>query len=184
MYIPPDPIISLPDSQRTITEEKKLTRQVLGELNTLWEERFNHSFTAKLPRNAPGEKLANKISITEKKKKDRNQKRQIVKQISQHLKENTTMTVLAEAESTSSYRRKRLALCFEKPGQPNKKHKSHSPSDSKLTWDVDAAMSELESFPEDQIINWSAMARKYNIPQKNGGQILKAVAEKRGVDVR
>lgn len=93
------------------------------------------------------------------------------------------MTLLAEAESTSSYRRKRLALCFEKPDQPSKKHKSHSPSDSKLTWDVDAAMSELESFPEDQIINWSAMARKYSIPQKNGGQILKTVAEKRGIDV-
>ena len=44
-------------------------------------------------------------------------------------------------------------------------------------------MLELESFPNDQIINWSAMARKYNIPQKNGGQILKTVAEKRGIDV-
>ena len=76
------------------------------------------------------------------------------------------MTLLVEAESTSSYRRKRLALCFEKPDQPSKKHKSHSPSDSNLTWDVDAAMSELESFPEDKIINWSAMARKYTIPQK------------------
>ena len=44
-------------------------------------------------------------------------------------------------------------------------------------------MSEVESFPEDQIINWSAMARKYNILQENGGQILKTVAEKRGIDV-
>ena len=113
-----------------------------------------------------------------KKKKDRNQKRQIVKQISQHLRENT-MTLLAEAESTSNYRRKRLALCFVKRDQPSKKHKLHS----KLTCDVDAAMSELESFPHDQIINWSAMARKYNIPQTNGGQILKTVAEKRHIDV-
>ena len=38
-----------------------MTRKVLGELNTLWEERFNHNFTSKLPRNAPEEKLANKI---------------------------------------------------------------------------------------------------------------------------
>ena len=44
-------------------------------------------------------------------------------------------------------------------------------------------MSELEYFPDDQIINWSAMARKYNIPQKNAGQILKTVAEKRDIDV-
>ena len=89
-------------------------------------------------------------------------------QISYHLKENTTMTILAEAESLSSYRRKRLALGFEQPDKP-KKHKSHSPSDSNLTWDVDTALSELETYPEDQSINWSSMA---NIPQKNGGQVL------------
>ena len=87
--------------------------------------------------------------------------REIVEQVSKHLKENITMTILAEAESLSSYRRKRLALRFEKPDQPSKKHKSHSPSDSNLTWDVDGAMSELETFPEDQKINWSAMARKF-----------------------
>ena len=105
-----------------------------------------------------------------------------MKQISYHLKENTTMTILAEAESLSSYRRKRLALGFEQPDKP-KKHKSHSPSDSNLTWDVDAALSELETYPEDQSINWSSMARKYNIPQKHGGQVLKEVAKRRGIDV-
>ena len=98
-----------------------MTRKVLGELNTLWEERFNHTFTAKLLRNAPEEDLTYKMSRVEKKEKNRDQKRQIVKQITQHLKENKTMTLLAEAESTSSYRRKRLALCFEKPDQPSKK---------------------------------------------------------------
>ena len=52
---------------------------MLGELSTLWEERFNHSFTAKLPRNAPDEELASKMSRADKKKKDHDQKRQIVK---------------------------------------------------------------------------------------------------------
>lgn len=60
------------------------------------------------------------------------------------------MSILAEAESLSSYRRKRLALYFEKLDQPSKKHKSHSPCDSKLTWDVDTAILELENFPDDQ----------------------------------
>ena len=96
---------------------------------------------------------------------------------------NTTMTVLAEAESLSSYSRKRLALCFEKPGEPSKKRKSHSPSDCNSTWDVDAALLELETFPEDQTINWSKMARKYSIPQNNGGQVLKEVAKRKGIDV-
>ena len=68
-HIPPEPIISLPDSQCTVAEEKKLTRKMLGELSTLWEERFNHSFTAKLPRNAPDEELASKMSRADKKKR-------------------------------------------------------------------------------------------------------------------
>ena len=180
MYIPPEPMISLPDSRSTIAEEKKMTRKVLGELNTLLEERFNHTFTAKLPRNAPEEDLTYKMSRAER--KDRDQKRQIEKQITQHLKENT-MTLLAEAESTSSYRRKRLALCFEKPDQPSKKHKSHSPSIPNLTWDVDTSMLELESYPHDIILDWSEMARKCNITQKNGGQVLTETAKKRGIDV-
>lgn len=78
------------------------------------------------------------------------------------MKENTAMSVLAEAQSLSSYNRKRLALGFEKP--------------------VDSAILELQSFPEDETINWSQMARKYSIPQKNGGQVLKEVAKRRGID--
>jgi hypothetical protein len=60
------------------------------------------------------------------------------------MKENTTMSVLAETQSLSSYNRKRLAMGFEKPSEPSKKHKSHSPSDSSLTWDVDTALLELQ----------------------------------------
>lgn len=160
-----------------------MTRKVLGELNSLWEEQFSHSFTSQLPTNAPEENITKKLSRSEKKKRDRNQKRAIVQQISQHMKENMAMSVLAEAQSLSSYNRKRLALGFEKPSEPSKKHKSHSPSDSSLTWDVDSAILELQSFPEDETINWSKMARKYSIPQKNGGQVLKEVAKRRGIDV-
>jgi len=41
----------------------------------------------------------------------------------------------------------------------------------------------LKTFPEDSIINWSAMARKYEIPQKNGGHILKETAQKHNINV-
>ena len=100
------------------------------------------------------------------------------------MKENTTVTTLAEAKSLSSYNRKGMALCFEKPGEPSKKHKSHSPSDSKLTLEVDAALLELQAFSQGETINWSRMARKYSMPHKNnGGQVLKEVAKRRGIDV-
>ncbi len=44
-------------------------------------------------------------------------------------------------------------------------------------------MDELRSLPDGERVNWSALARKYNIPQKNGGQILKELTESRGIDV-
>lgn len=93
------------------------------------------------------------------------------------------MSVLADAESLSSHNRKRLPRSFETPESAPKRSKSHSPRECSLTWDVDAAMEELENFPEDSIIYWSAMARKYEIPQKNGGQILKETAQKHNIDV-
>ena len=93
------------------------------------------------------------------------------------------MSVLAEGESLSSYNRKRLALSFQDPAPQAKRKKSHSPSEQNLRGDVDGAMDELKTLPEGDRINWSAMARKYHIPQKNGGQILKETAEGRGIDV-
>lgn len=44
-------------------------------------------------------------------------------------------------------------------------------------------MSELRALPDGETVNWSAFARKFNIVQKNGGQIVKEVATKQGIDV-
>ena len=73
------------------------------------------------------------------------------------------MSVLPEGESLSSYNRKRLALPFQPPPQAKWK-KSHPPSEQNLAGDVNGALDEL---PDGERINWSDMARKYNIPQKN-----------------
>ena len=53
------PSVSAPYVVKNTWQEK--------ELNSLWEERFSHSFTSELPRNAPEENLAKKMSRTEKK---------------------------------------------------------------------------------------------------------------------
>ena len=108
-------------------------------------------------------------------------KRKIVTHINDHFSTNTTMSVLAEAESLASYRRKRLALSYENP-TTSQRPKSHSPNEQNMGWDADGAMKELESFPPTQKIDWSAMARRYNIPGKNAGQVLKERAKKHGID--
>jgi len=41
----------------------------------------------------------------------------------------------------------------------------------------------MREWPQDQGVNSSEVARKHNVPGKNGGQIMKTIAEKCGVDV-
>ena len=85
------------------------------------------------------------------------------------------MLVLAEAESLlASYGLKWLALSYEKPKTPLIP-KSHSPNEHNMSWDVEGEVSELENLPP-QKINWSATAKKYNIPGRNAGHILKEMA--------
>ena len=178
------PIVTLPKQHSASRKaEKQLAKKLLTEIDMQWEDQYEHSFTDTLPQNVPDTNLTKKKTKGERKKEERASKRKLVEHINQQQAKNTTMSVLAEAESLSSYNRKRLARSFETTESAPKRPKSHSPSQRNLTWDVHAAMEELENFPEDSIINWSAMARKYEIPQKNGGQILKEIAQKHNIDV-
>ena len=93
------------------------------------------------------------------------------------------MTMLAEAESLGSYRRKRMAMSFETPENPNKRHKSHSPSEKNHDWSHQDALTYLETFPTSQKINWTQAATELNIPGANKGQTLKEFARNRGIDV-
>ena len=165
----------------SLTTESEQARSVLAELNPIWQNRFSHAFTESIPRLLPESNLAQKKTKTELKKDERVRKRKIITHINDHFSTNTTMSVLAEAESLASYRRKRLAFSYEKP-TTSQRPKSHSPNEQNVGWDADGAMKELESFPPTQKINWSAMARRYNIPGKNAGQVLKERAIKHGID--
>ena len=51
-----------------------------------------------------------------------------------------------------------------------------------MTWDIPNAMRELENFPHNEKINWTAMARQHNVPSKNAGQVLKKTAKNHGID--
>ena len=101
--------------------------------------------------------------------------------MNENLAKNATMTTLAEAESQFSYSRKRLAYSFDSPQPPNRP-KTHSHNEQNMDWDVSTAMTTLQNFPKNEKINWSSMARSFNIPQRNGGQVLKEVAQKHGID--
>ena len=155
------------------TTEKSLARNVLAELNPKWESKFSHTFTEALTTVVP--EYAKKGKNTKKKRTKITKAKDC--EINDHFSKNATMSVLAEAESMASYSRKRLALSYERPTTP-KRRKSHSPKEANI---IDGAMEELENFPPNQKINWSSMARMYEIPQKNAGQVLKETAVKHGI---
>lgn len=149
--------------------EHTLGRKVLGELNHLWNERYSRSFQQALPVIAPEANLAPRPSRNEKKLADQRQKR---KQVNKQLGENATMNMLAEGESLSSYNRKRLSMSFKKPDTPNKRRKSHSPNEANnISWNVTAAVESLKDFPENEIVNWSAVAQRRGATRCNGGQV-------------
>lgn len=183
MYIlpQPTPLIILPDEENLgKAKERKLGRKVLQELNSVWEDKFEHPITNVIPKLMPETNLTQKVSKSQRRIQNRKQKRQFVQEVNQHFAQNATMSVLAEAESLASYSRKRLSYSFDTPIPP-KRHKSHSPKEENLGWDVQSAMETLKSFPENKKINWSDRARKFNVPQKNGGQVLKETAQKDGI---
>ena len=66
---------------------------------------------------------------------------------------------------------------------PAKKPKSHSPTLDKHSWSDDRAIALLRAHPSGQKINWSEAARTIEIPNKNGGQVLKEFAKDKGFDV-
>ena len=167
----------------TSQKEKHEVRSVLRDLNSEWTRRHGHSFSSVIPKLAPEENLTKKQTKVEKKKHDRIQKRTTVKKINEHFKEGLALTLLAEAESMQSYTRKRFAMSFTRPEEPNKKAKLHSPSEENQAWSHDEAAALLESHPVDKKINWSDSARKLRIPGTNNGQVLKEFAVKRGFDV-
>ena len=121
MYTTPSTIVvhlpQTPNGGFTKRQEKDISRQVLQDLDNVWQKEFGKKITPSLPKILPEANLATKVTKTERKKINRVKKREIVKEINTHFAKNATLTVLA---SLSSYKRKSLALSFETPPHPKR----------------------------------------------------------------
>ena len=54
IFLPPLPIVQLPETAGSSQkDEKDLARKVLTELNSMWEGKFEHTFSIALPKNVP-----------------------------------------------------------------------------------------------------------------------------------
>jgi hypothetical protein len=71
----------------------------------------------------------------------------------------------------------------------NQKVKQKSRAGGIVTWDTEALKEEVKSYDSERSVNWSELARKYDVkkangePAKNGGQIVKDWLNSEGVDV-
>jgi hypothetical protein len=69
-----------------------------------------------------------------------------------------------------------MSQSFETPEQTRKragssKVRKHSPKFDNVQWDKEGLLDKLKHWPEG-IINWSEIAREFNIPGLNGGQTV------------
>ena len=110
-----------------------------------------------------------------KRRKVRPMQRKFCDSVNEQYASTATITFLHGSQ------RKRLSVFELLPGGGH--HRNHIPSHVNHTWDMDAIVKEMREWPQDQGVNWSEVARKHNLPGKNGGQIMKTIAEKCGVDV-
>ena len=70
-----------------------------------------------------------------------------------------------------------------------KKPKNHTGKLENVSWDKETLIAEVEAYGSDEEVNWSALARRYNVRNmngeiaKNGGQIIKEWLKIKGVNV-
>ena len=121
--------------------EQTTTREILAELEPLYQNTYGHSFTDSLAR-CKGTGLQTRQTATEKKKTKRRIQQECRDHISEQLHKSDALTVLSEAQSLASYQRQRISQSFESPQQTHQRaqtkiinDKKHSPDIDTVEWD-------------------------------------------------
>lgn len=169
--------------------EQSTTRQILAELQPIYQEAYGHSFTESLAK-CKGTFIQKKPTEAERKKLKRKIQRECKAHIEKQLQENDALSVLSEAQSLASYKRSRLVQSFESPQQTQQraestktKNEKHSPNFETISWDKEGVLSKLRNWIPGQPINWTAIGREFNVPGRNKGQVVKEFAMENNINV-
>ncbi len=108
--------------QENSTSALNATRQVVSELENVYQNHYDMSFTDSLTK-MPGSGIQTKPTSSEKKTKKRKLQRDCRDHISSQMQKTDTLTVLAEGQSIASYKRMRLSQSFSTPTKAKKKQK-------------------------------------------------------------
>ena len=139
-----DPLANLMSfSDDNSTSRKVLTRNILSDLNSSYQERFSCSFSeSAIEFCGRSENIEKKRSRVEKQREKRKIQRSITSHVNTQLRDTAAMSFLSEKESMNSYQRKRLFQSFEKPDEPRAK-RSHIPQSGTVDFDVEKLLQEI-----------------------------------------
>ena len=160
--------------------EPELTRNILSELQPVYERTFGISFTTALSG------LQQRQTEVERRKNKRRVQQQCRDQIYQQMRATDALDVLSEGLSLKSYKRLRMSQGFETPEAKLTRSisvRKHSPKFEMVSWDKENVIEDLRQWPVGKIINWSEFARKHGTAGKNAGQVAKEFARESGIDV-
>jgi hypothetical protein len=156
----------------------------MQELNASYQSTYHHSFTdSAIKYCGKSDGIAARKPAAEQKKARRRVQRTLRDAVNKQFATNAGMSFLAENESYSGYQRKRISQSFEYTSSKPSTSKRHVPSEAKLSQYRDIVLQSLHEWPQEVPVNWSELARQCNIPNKNKGQIAKAIASESGIDM-
>lgn len=135
--------------------EQTSTKEILSELDTLYQAAYGCSFTQSLVKcKAAG--IQKKPTTAEKKTAKRKLQRECRDQITKQLHKSDAIMVLAEGHSLASYQWQRIAQSFESPQSTRERHKNaqkkHSPTFHNMQFDKEN-LTTLKNWPQGDIIN-------------------------------
>ena len=162
-----------PIANKSLAQE--VTRKALSTINLAFEQALGMPFSQVIAEYCPEEKLIKKPTDTERTQQQRKVMGRCTKHHENQMGERKTLNALAENQSLSNYKRMRMSQSFETPEAKRQRYakstlmaKKHSPDFSKESWDTERLQTTLANWPENEIINWSRVAREHGITAKNG----------------
>ena len=182
-YFNPVPLVTINNDKLKELGEGSSTRQALSDISQSFTEAFNTPFVNALVKHGK-QGLKFKSSATERKQKLRKIYRKVRDKENDAKKKTAAIAVLTETNSMRSYNRKRKLQCFETPPAKRSRQKSHSPDFSKVTWNKEAVIEDLTTYPSaPPPINWQKFAQEHGVPGRNRGQVVKELAKQSGIDI-
>ena len=173
------PTQSLGDNVRSLIQQNATvdapstttTRQILAELQPTYQQAYGLTFTESLATSS-GSGVQLKPTDAQRKKLKRKIQRECRDHINEQLHKTDALTILSKGQSLESHKRMRMSQSFETPQEKydrakhsdNTSSHKHSPNFENVHWNKEGLLEKLKSWPKDISINWSELAREFNIP--------------------